>query len=397
MSASSLKSNSSASRPRATKRQKSTPRTSAKAPKASRTPKTTRTTATARSAKAAKSSRTSSVRARSASATLRTQGQTSSRLGASQRAQMATSRRSGATESKPSAARIGFIAAVSVGVLAIVAIATILVLSRMPVFVITSINAEASEHVTAESIAKLANVEEGTTLLSADMNQIRANIKRNPWVQDVSLSREFPDTLSITVTERQVGAVVVIGAGASVWALGTDGIWIEPIHLDTAGVDVGTAALSYAKSINCLLIADVPASVDPAQGSVTTDASILAALQYQEELSSDITSQARVYYASSEGSISLVLDTGVEISLGSPEDITSKSLALNEIMSTYPNQLTYINVRVPSKPTYRKVPDGTTISSVEEVVESLAVTSAATTDSAQTEGASEDTSSEDSE
>lgn len=256
----------------------------------------------------------------------------------------------------------------------------LLVLSRMPVFVVQSIDAIASEHVTAETIAKLANVEEGTTLLGMDTNQIKDNVKRNPWVKDVTITREFPDTLGISVEERPVGAIVVIGAGASVWALGSDGIWIEPVQLDTSGVDVATAALARATELGCLLISDVPASVDPAQGSPTTDDTILAVLDYQEQLSSDISSQARVYYASSTGSIAMVLDSGLEVSLGAPEDINSKSLALTEIMATYPGQLTYINVRVATKPTYRKVPDGTSLTGVQEVVSANVAATASTTE-----------------
>lgn len=245
-----------------------------------------------------------------------------------------------------------------------------IVLSHLPVFVIESIDAKASEHVSAETIAKLANVEEGTTLLSADFGEISDNIKKNPWVKDVTIKREFPGTLGIEVKERQVGAIVVIGAGASVWSIGTDGVWIEPVTLDTSAMDATSAALVKAQELGCLLISDVPASCDPAQGSPTTDDTVLAVFTFQEELPSEISNQARVYYAASEGSISLVLDSGVEVSLGSPEDINAKSQALAEIMATYPNQLTYINVRVASKPTYRKVPDGTIIANINDVVAS---------------------------
>lgn len=381
---SSPKSNSLGSRPKATKRQKATPRTSLKTSKTS----SARRGAVSRP-QATKAKRGSSVRSGNALATSSRVGQGASSLRQRGRTQ--------AESTKQGPSRIAFIAAVSVGVLAAVAVVVLLVLSRMPVFVINSIDAVASEHVSAESIAKLANIEEGTTLLGADMNQITANIKRNPWVKDVNITREFPDTLSISLEEREVGAVVVIGAGASVWALGTDGVWIEPVQLDASGVDVATAALARAQELGCLLITDVPASVDPAQGSETTDDTIQAVLTYQAELPEDLSSQARVYYASSEGSISLVLDSGLEISLGSPEDINSKSMALNEIIATYPGQLTYINVRVPSKPTYRKVPDGTTLSDVGEVVAANAESAAAQTADATTEDSSSDKTSGDSE
>lgn len=286
-----------------------------------------------------------------------------------------------------------FVGAIAVAVVALVAVIAFIVMAHLPIFVINGIDATASEHVSAETIAKLANVQEGTTLLSVDFNEVSDNIKQNPWVKDVHISREFPSTLGISVEERQIEALVVIGTGQSVWAIGPDGIWIEPVQLDTSGTDVASAALARAQELGCLLIADVPASVDPAQGSATSDDTVMGVLTYQSELPSDITSQARVYYATSEGSISLILESGLEISLGSPEDINAKSQALTEIMATYPNQLTYINVRVASKPTYRKVPDGTTIANVGEIVASNA-SDAATTDASSSDN-TDDTSSDD--
>lgn len=378
MSTSNQRLNSSASRPRATKRKKATSRPSVSKPKSS---------------KVVRNSKVSQPR-RSATRKLSTPARTNER--AATRAGVSSSRRSNAPQ-KPGflssfsgGGSVAVVAASAVAGLAVIALVVFLILQQLPVFVISSINAEASSHVNAETIVKLASIEEGTTLLNVDVDQITSNIKRNPWVKDVTVSRQFPDTLSIGVEEKEVGAVVVIGAGASVWALSSDGTWIEPIQLDTNGVDVATAALARAQEMGCLLISDVPASVDPVQGSASTDASIQAVLTFQSELSSDITSQARVYYASSEGSISLVLDSGLEISLGAAEDINSKSLALSEIMSTYPNQLTYINVRVASKPTYRKVPDGTSIANVSEVVANNVATTASTTDSASTDDADSD-------
>lgn len=426
MPTSNQKSNSSASTRKATKR-KATPRgkepKKVKAPKASKSlkaPKASKAKSQAsRATKRTNNSVRTSTRRTTSSSRLSLDSATSRTSRSSLKINVATSprrdnmaapsassRRSGTPKKQgvlsglPGGARIAFVGAVTVAVLAVVGLVLLLVLSRMPVFVVQSIDAVASEHVTADNIAKLANVEEGTTLLSVDVNQIQENVQRNPWVKSVSVTREFPDTLGISVEERQVGAIVVIGAGTSVWALGSDGIWIEPVQLDTSGVDVATAALNRATELGCLLITDVPASVDPAQGSPTTDETILAVLDYQEQLSSDISSQARVYYASSTGSISVVLDSGLEISLGSPEDINSKSLALSEIMATYPGQLTYINVRVATKPTYRKVPDGTTLSSVHDVIAANAASAAAattttqdaTTDDSQDSGDSSDSS-----
>ncbi len=288
---------------------------------------------------------------------------------------------------------IGAAIVASLGVLALVAL---LVMAQLPVFVITGIDAQASEHVSAETIAKLAAVDEGTTLLSVDTAAIAENVSQSPWVKSVNITREFPDKLGVNVEERSVAAIVVCGAGTSAWSLGDDGVWIEPTQLDTSvSDDVTTQALVKAEEMGCLLITNVPTSVNPAQGSASTDDAILDVLSYQQQLPAEITSQAQVYYAASSGSISLILKSGLEVSLGSATDVSAKAQALLEIMANYGDQLTYVNVRVPSKPAYRKVADGTTLTGVEGTVaqkleEEAAATQQATTDDASDSGSSED-------
>lgn len=286
------------------------------------------------------------------------------------------------------------IGAAVVASLGLVALVALLVMAQLPVFVITGIDAQASEHVSAETIAKLAAVDEGTTLLSVDTGTIAENVSQNPWVKSVNITREFPDKLGVSVEERSVAAIVVCGAGTSAWSLGDDGVWIEPTQLDTSvSDDVTTQALVKAEELGCLLITNVPTSVNPAQGSASTDDAILDVLSYQQQLPAEITSQAQVYYAASSGSISVILKSGLEVSLGSATDVSAKAQALLEIMANYGDQLTYVNVRVPSKPAYRKVADGTTLTGVEGTVaqklEEEAAAQAAT-DEASDSGSSED-------
>ena len=160
------------------------------------------------------------------------------------------------------------------------------------------------------------------------------------------------------------------------------------MQLDTSATsDVTVAALAKAEELGCLLITNVPSSVDPAQGSPSTDDTIQAVLAYQQQLPDTVTSQAQVYYATSAGSTSLVLKSGLEISLGSPTDIAAKAQSLTELMNSYPDQLTYVNVRVPSKPTYRKISGDITLSGASGVVadKQQSATTEASTTQAQTD------------
>ena len=246
--------------------------------------------------------------------------------------------------------------AIVIGVVAAVLGVVFLVLSNTSTFQITSIDAVASDHVSADDIQKLANVEEGTTLLNVDTNTITQNLLKNPWVESVSVEREFPDKLKISVTERTVEAVVVMSSRSVAWYLGEGEVWLEPVNLDVSdNQSADDVALEKATSVGAILITGVPATVDPVAGSKATDDVITAVRSYLDGFSSEFASQIMSFTAPSEASISCVLASGVEISLGSPSDISSKEEVVQSLLAEYPNELTYINVRVPSSPSYRKI------------------------------------------
>lgn len=271
-------------------------------------------------------------------------------IAATRRAPESAGRGARRTDGRGTVARV----AIPIGAFVLAAVIALLVLSHLPVFVITGIDAQATEHISSDAIAKLAAVDEGTTLLNVDVGRVEQHVKKNPWVNSVTVTREFPDRLSISVEERRVFAIVVIDSGSSVWTLGEDGAWIEPVQLGESS-DYEADARAKAQELGCLLITQVASGVDPAQGSVATDEVIQAVLSYQDGFSPELSSQVQIYHAGSVGSISMVLKSGLEVSLGAPTDIASKQAALEETMATYPGELTYVNVRVPTKPTYRKV------------------------------------------
>lgn len=250
----------------------------------------------------------------------------------------------------PFAAKI----AIAVAAVLVVAVVGILAVSRMPVLQVENVSVEATDHLSSDEIVRLAAVPEDATLLNVDVNQIQENLAKNPWVKNVTVERVFPDTLKLTVTERTVFALVA--TGTSVWYLSQEGYWIQPASVTTTGDQTtADAALALAAKEGCLLIQGVPSSVQPKAATKTTDEAVLAVISYQDAFSEGFASQVVSYTAQSAASISCVLKSGLEISLGSPSQIASKEAVVTQLMAEYPNQLTYINVRNPSKPSYRKV------------------------------------------
>lgn len=251
----------------------------------------------------------------------------------------------------PPALKWAVVALVAVGLV----VGALFVASLTPVFTVTSIEAEPSDHLTAENITKLAAVPDGTTLLNVDTGAIAERLAKNPWVADVSVQRAFPDGLRISVTERDILAIVTVSSGNVAWYLSSDGTWVEPAKLAGGSGSLADQALALARQEGCLLIRDVPSTVSPKAGAKTTDAPILGVIDYQKGFTKGLADQVVSYSASSEEAISCVLESGIEVSLGDPSQISSKEAVINELMAQHPNQLTYINVRNPSKPSFRRV------------------------------------------
>lgn len=241
-------------------------------------------------------------------------------------------------------------------VLLIIGAIALAALSNTSAFLVTSIQAYDSEHVSADNVVRLANIADGTTLLNVDEEAIQAGVKKNPWIASVNVERVFPDTLRLTTNERKLGAVVTMGSGGVTWLLGNDNAWIEPMKLSVSqNESTNDAALTKANEMGVILISDVPSTVNPVAGAQCQDNSILTVMSIASQLSNDFKKRVVCYSASSVDDISCILDNGVEVLLGSDNSIDTKEAVAKRMLDEYSGQVTYINVRTPSRPTYRRV------------------------------------------
>lgn len=249
---------------------------------------------------------------------------------------------------------------IALAALAVAGVIAINVMRMLPVFTITSIDTQATEHLTEADIANLAGVAEGTTLLNIDSEAVVANLKKNPWVMSATVHREFPDKLGIEVQERRVSALVLMSTSSFAWYVGEGNVWLEPATLTLSeGQTAKDAAQAIANERGALLVTDVPATVNPSAGSEVSDEVLLAVGSYLAELPEEISSQVVYFSASSLESISCVLASGIEVSLGSPTHIEQKATVLSQILEQYPGEITYINVRTPENPSYRRIDSST--------------------------------------
>lgn len=252
--------------------------------------------------------------------------------------------------------RVAALVAAGLAALALVGLVAFFVLRGSSTFTITKVEVEPTEHVSQEDIQKLVQVPVGSTLLNVDTSALEADLRRNPWVASVSFERAFPSTLKMTITEQDVDMLVVMSSGSIAWYLGDAGTWIEPVKIKAAeGQSTDDAALGMASSEGCLLVTDVPATIDPETGSQATDDVLTAVQAFRGGFSADFSAQVVSYAAPSSDSVSCTLANGVEVLLGSATDISTKEQIVSRYLEKYPDNLLYLNVRVVSNPAVRTV------------------------------------------
>lgn len=80
-----------------------------------------------------------------------------------------------------------------------------------PVFELKHVRVITGQRVRADQIEALVRRQMGTSVYGADLDELRQVLKQQPLVEDAVVARLLPDTIRVTVIERQPVAVVKIG------------------------------------------------------------------------------------------------------------------------------------------------------------------------------------------
>ena len=237
-----------------------------------------------------------------------------------------------------------------------------LVLKFSPIFEIKQISVSPTSHVTSTQVSELVSISQGTTLFGFDASSALGRLKTNPWIESAAFDRVFPDTLAVQVNERTPAAIVMLSNKQGAWLIASDGVWLEPVDLTPAAQtgtetdDVLAKRLAYERGLYC--ITGVDAQIEAEAGKRTSDDAVLGVLAYREQLSPELSEQIVFATAAEKDSISVTLESGIEVSLGAPRDIAAKDEVLRAILAQYEGQISYINVRTPEAPTFRGLVDG---------------------------------------
>lgn len=224
-------------------------------------------------------------------------------------------------------------------------------------FPIKEVQVIGSEHLTQEDVAKIAAVPEGSTMLRVSTSEIKDRLEASPWVKSASVSRQLPDTLQITITERQMAAAVEITSTKDrqdeLWAIDENSVWLMEIPDEGTDAAENVPSSVYTDLERVFVISDVPYGAAPVAGAKCTDKPVLNALKIARGLSTELRDQVVQIAATSDHDTTIKLEDGVEISFGDAEDIRTKERICLELMEQYPGAIVHINVRVVDRPTWR--------------------------------------------
>ena len=192
---------------------------------------------------------------------------------------------------------------------------------------VTQVEVSGNQLLSTDRVVRIAAVPEGEQLATVDLEDAVRRIETLSEVREAEVTREWPDTVHITVTERV--AVAVVELGGTIRGLDSEGIVFRDYEKAPPGlprirpqISTDTVALKEAAGVVSALPADLAARVDHVEVQTIDQ-------------------------------ISLVLRDGREVRWGSADESDLKATVLAELLLEVP-QATVYDVSVPGSPTLRR-------------------------------------------
>ena len=226
-------------------------------------------------------------------------------------------------------------------------------------FPITQVTVNGAEHLTNEEVANIAAVPADSTLLRVDTAAIVNRLEGEAWVESASVTKIPFGTLQLNIRERTIKAVVQVpskdGSKLEDWAIASDGVWLMKIPARSSEEASKVSEAVYTDAETVLHITGVPYGVEATTGVLCTDANVNNALDIISGLSENLSSQVKTVEASGTETTTLTLENGVQIAFGDASDIREKERVVLQLMQEHAGEIAYINVRTPTRPTWRSL------------------------------------------
>lgn len=207
--------------------------------------------------------------------------------------------------------------------LAVVVLLVVAALIAAPMLSVHSVEVDGTSRVSAGEVRQAANVRDGASMLGVDTDAVAKQVAKLPSVASVDVSRSWPSTLTIEVTERKPVAWTR-GQGDSVQLIDAYGIPFA----SAAKPPKGAVELRFAVQQN--------------------DPRTTAALAVYRSLSAKLRAKTVAVAANTPGDVQLVLRGGKTVKWGDESDAQRKNAVIAALLTR--NGKVY-DVATPSMPT----------------------------------------------
>ena len=206
------------------------------------------------------------------------------------------------------------------------------VILHSPLLDVDAVKVEPTPHVPAEAIRRASGVHTGDALAFVDAGSVAGRIRRLPWVDRVTVHRDWPGTVRIAITEHR--PVLFVRNGTEAALVAADG----RVFARVRGAIPGGRELRETGRL-------------PEPGDRVVPGSVARlAIALPETLAG----RARRFELREE-SLVLVLAGGGEVRFGPIEDLGAKAAAAAAVLAASPAVcIRYVDVSAPSTPVRRE-------------------------------------------
>lgn len=228
---------------------------------------------------------------------------------------------------------------VGASILAVAMVVGLVALYRSSIFSVEQVEVIGNKTVTTARVLEVAAVPSDATLLRFPAARVKERLESDPWIDEATVTRDFPDTMRIRVVERAPFAYLDQG-GESFWVVDSTGFFIAEKTPDA--------------SSTLVVLRDIE-DVAPELGTKTDSDVLQNALAVYGGLSPDSREMVRTISAPSIDKTTLITHSDIEILVGSAEDIQRKDRVARQILREQEGAVIYVNVRTVDRPTWRGI------------------------------------------
>jgi len=225
------------------------------------------------------------------------------------------------------------------GVAVLVVLCVLLLVLHTPLLALRNATVRGAQHTGTQAVLAAAGLLDDPPLIDVDPGTVAARVERLPWVAHAVVVRHWPDSVTITVTERvPLGSIARPGGGVAV-------------------VDASGRILAWQSAAPPGLVLDAPVSPGPPGAVLAPTAR--PALQVGAALPAPLAGRVRDVAVDARGMVTLDLGGGVSAALGTTAELPAKLTAVASVLAGAPVKgPAVIDVTVPDEPTVGPPPPG---------------------------------------